>query len=706
MVSQFETSVFAKEWFEPYPLELIEQIGKDSSIDIPDVPPKNKPIGIPALDVAVGPVLRLLASLEENLNNYRGSILLVINEAQNSQFPVVKYAIGPAISVFSDAGSTIIDTQEVSVMNGEFPGEMIHKEKDFAFYRFTIDLLLTNVEQVVKYSINGESKPYFSFFIPSVDQTMNILSFSCNGFSLNADTFKYKNSLWYDLLRNHATLHHYHVAIGGGDQLYSDKVKLVSEEFKESLKHKHFFNDALDEQLENFYLSNYTSWFGQGHWIGPNGKTLQALFPIALASIPFVNIYDDHDIIDGYGTYKDSTMSSPLFKGLGETAFKYYLLFQHHTSPFEKNQSLEKSWIFGAQRGPFINEYARSLYIRLGKSVAFLGMDCRTERKNNQVVLEKSYDLMFHRLQKELELESGKQIKHLLVLLGVPIAYPRLVWLEKLLKSPILAPARMMAEQGLINRGLVNEFDGAIEVVDDLEDHWCAANHKHERNRLVGRLQYFGAKNKIRITILSGDVHLGAIGRFKSRIHKHSIISKHIKSNEEILQSPEKDPRLMLNIVSSAITNVPPPNGMATLLYKRGGKIHRFDHSTDEDMVDIFRKDVNGTHRNNRMFNNRRNYASLIMSRSLPRYKDIEDGTIKFPGLISDGDATTDNKDLYGKVGENTLKKVGYPLLSDSLSAFLHMERSAEEVNSECSMYEIVIPPLVEGQELEFIGEK
>jgi hypothetical protein len=36
-----------------------------------------------------------------------------------------------------------------------------------------------------------------------------------------------------------------------------------------------------------------------------------------LASIPAVNIWDDHDIVDGFGSYKDKWMRAPMFLGIG-----------------------------------------------------------------------------------------------------------------------------------------------------------------------------------------------------------------------------------------------------------------------------------------------------------------------------------------------------------------------------------------------------
>lgn len=85
------------------------------------------------------------------------------------------------------------------------------------------------------------------------------------------------------------------------------------------------------------------------------------------------------DIIDGFGSYPKQLMNSPVFMGLGAVAFKYYMLFQHQSVPNE-TQADEPSWILGAAPGPYINELSRSVFMSLGKRVAFLGMDCRTER--------------------------------------------------------------------------------------------------------------------------------------------------------------------------------------------------------------------------------------------------------------------------------------------------------------------------------------
>ena len=93
------------------------------------------------------------------------------------------------------------------------------------------------------------------------------------------------------------------------------------------------------------------------------------------------------------------------------------------------------------------------------------------------------------------------ETKHLIVLLGVPIAYPRLVWLENILTSRMMDPIKAAGRMGLLG-GFLNQFDGGVEILDDLDDHWTAKNHKEERNWFLEKLQDLAAEKSVRITIL------------------------------------------------------------------------------------------------------------------------------------------------------------------------------------------------------------
>ena len=50
----------------------------------------------------------------------------------------------------------------------------------------------------------------------------------------------------------------------------------------------------------------------------------------------------------------------------------------------------------------------------------------------------------------------------------------------------------------------------------------------------------------------------------------------------------------MVNIISSAITNAPPPNAVANMLNKRN-KLHHFNSETDENLMELFYQNPNGT---------------------------------------------------------------------------------------------------------------
>lgn len=123
-----------------------------------------------------------------------------------------------------------------------------------------------------------------------------------------------------------------------------------------------------------------------------------------------------------------------------------------------------------------------------------------------------------------------------------------------------------------------------------------AKHHKAERNWFIEELQALAAEKSVRITILGGDVHLAAVGRFFS--------------NRKLGISKDHDHRYIPNVVSSAIVNTPPPELMADTINKRN-KIHHLDDDTDEDMIPLFTHDVDGKARNNRHLLPRRNWCSI-----------------------------------------------------------------------------------------------
>ncbi len=115
-------------------------------------------------------------------------------------------------------------------------------------------------------------------------------------------------------------------------------------------------------------------------------------------------------------------MRSPYFYTIGKAAWKYYMLFQQHTPPNDKSD--DPSWVISKEVGPYIRQKSRSIFTTFGKRVAFYGLDCRVDRTLTRICYESTYDAMFHRLDSEIS-AGQTQMRHLLLLLGVPIAYPR-----------------------------------------------------------------------------------------------------------------------------------------------------------------------------------------------------------------------------------------------------------------------------------------
>jgi hypothetical protein len=150
-------------------------------------------------------------------------------------------------------------------------------------------------------------------------------------------------------------------------------------------------------------------------------------------------------------------MECDVFRGIGGVAYKYYLLFQHHLAPpvstyttdapqtmtndgsgvgvdpaqtkntyVLQNEEEHPSYIIGHRPGPYVAEHSRSIFTRLGARIAFFGLDGRTERTRHQVNYPETYQMIYDRVTSELAraAASDRPIHHLVVLLGIPIAYP------------------------------------------------------------------------------------------------------------------------------------------------------------------------------------------------------------------------------------------------------------------------------------------
>jgi len=169
--------------------------------------------------------------------------------------------------------------------------------------------------------------------------------------------------------------------------------------------------DEIETCIERFFFRWYCEWFGSG------------TFSKCIAQVPMINMLDDHDLIDGFGTYTDPLMKAPVFNQVGVRGYYWYMLFQLFINPdvdgtsTEKGAHPSKSMIM-AEKGTYMPWRHQSFLTYLGPKQYMLLVDCRAERKVDQIVTKKSYDIIFKRIREDVP--AG--VEHLVILLGVPLA--------------------------------------------------------------------------------------------------------------------------------------------------------------------------------------------------------------------------------------------------------------------------------------------
>ncbi|KAI9456269.1 hypothetical protein BJY52DRAFT_1204831 [Lactarius psammicola] len=565
----------------------------------------------PYLQFMCGPLLRYDTVDERGV--WHGAALIVTADAGSIYEPSPAFTTTPGMDTRIELGPHPADplAQPFQGLEGgeHFQGPNLQKQKvlgqeiyvysgrggTYTFWRFLIRIPLTQSEMKIQYTVNDGLE--MDFFVPARNQTMRLAAYSCNGFSagLNPDDFRGPgfqsgyDPVWVDLLAKHAE-RPFHVLVGGGDQLYCDGITREPElqewvnHPKPEEKKKCPLTQEILSALDRFYFNHYCQTFRSG------------AFARANSSIPMLNMADPDDL-----------QKAPIFNTIGSRGFFFYLLFQCFI-----NVSVDgiddrpgahpmKSLILGGP-GAYVPFPSHSFLTPIGPTAWLLMLDCRAERKLSQVCSQEEYKKVFQRLH---TLPPG--VEHLIVQIGIPIAYPRMVFLETALSSKF-NPLITLGRSGSLGlKGFVNKFNADAELLDDLNDHWTSKYHKAERNWLIEQLQLFARHRRIRVSLLSGDVHCAAVGVLKTLR----------KGKKAAALNPELDHRYMLNIVTSmeAILYSRPPNGVLTMVSTLSTKRHRTLHyaDTDEEMCPLFVKDTDGSKPKSQYIMGRRNWCSITL---------------------------------------------------------------------------------------------
>jgi PhoD related phosphatase len=261
------------------------------------------------IDVLCGPLLNYRRMSNELSNNptWHGSVLIVAKPG--SEQPTLR--LGCIGAVHGVAQSQPLPSER------SFPGERLYEDPGKAFWRFMIDVPVLDFEANWQYLLVQSSSTHPKVFIvPAKTQSMRMMFHSCNGFSVGTDEDAWSGpALWSDVLRVHKEKP-FHVMIGGGDQIYNDNVRVIGPlkewtDIKNPIKRRDYqFNEDLRQRCDDHYYNNYIRWYGTEP------------FKSANCVIPQINIWDDHDIIDGFGSYTDRFMRCHVFRGIGGVAHK------------------------------------------------------------------------------------------------------------------------------------------------------------------------------------------------------------------------------------------------------------------------------------------------------------------------------------------------------------------------------------------------
>lgn len=389
------------------------------------------------------------------------------------------------------------------------------------FFGCALAAPVADTDTSVDYGFAGDHR--WTFTVPGKEQQPRIAYASCNGFSNVADMKRVpdKNAMWSDLLAAHDRLR-YHLLLMGGDQIYADQLWDVVEElrgFDELPRQERATrppSPGLHDAVLQFYARTYCERFGQD------------VVAKVLASVPTVMMWDDHEIFDGWGSYSDEEQQSAVFRTVFAAARTCFMLFQLQSNP------TAPSWPVLPGAGGF-----NALFVI--RDLGLLVLDLRSERTQRQVIAPETWNTIFRAM------EDTHDLRHLLVMSSIPVVHPDMSFIEEVL-------------------GYV---PGMQENEDDLHDQWASYLHRLERLRLAHRLLDYSAAEGTRVTILSGDVHVAALGVLES--------TRRIVGQE--------NSNIVNQLTSSGIVHPPPPRTMRYFLESIGGRVQELDRDVSGYML-------------------------------------------------------------------------------------------------------------------------
>ena len=338
---------------------------------------------------------------------------------------------------------------------------------------------------------NSSNYPHRVFRTLSSKRPPRVALVTCNGPWEMPQKRKY--ALWRELQKQ-VNAGKVDLVLHGGDQIYADPVRVSALELlaKDSATSAEtIYQHAIARYVEKYLWA----------WSVPEMREI-------LGTVPHLMMWDDHEVYDGWGSNEED--AQPESQAIFRAAKEAFSVFQRSHGPMAWSN---KTHGWGV----------------LTDSVGIAALDGRSLRNYSKGVVHGAEQLNL--FAEWLKAAATLKLKHLFVMVGIPVVFAPIVGLLKLYEA---TPWRE-------------------EMTDDLRDAWVAPNNAEELRRLLFRVfDFIKASPETHVTLLSGDVHVGTLAAI------HSTLTAHGGS--------ASTPVVLHQITSSGIATAPPTGISAALL--------------------------------------------------------------------------------------------------------------------------------------------
>jgi len=331
------------------------------------------------------------------------------------------------------------------------------------------------------YSVDGRHYPVAT----DLRGDLRVAFVSCNGQEHGdaARSLSERDAMWDRLAEEHGRAP-CHLLLHGGDQIYADEILTAHPDLAQW--------QALPPRRRGDMRFGEALHAAARRWLFGRYLAIAAQPPIArlMAAVPSLMMWDDHDIMDGWGSHPPAVLDSAVGRGLFQVAREMCALFQLGAAADELPE------ICGDVEGGTLTWAARF------PGLTVVAPDLRSERRPHRVMSQSGWSV-YERLLGEAPAGDRR-----LVISTVPGLGPRLSWVE----------------------WLMDLIPGAQKYEDDLRDQWQSRPHRAEWRRFLAGLEREVVARQTPVTLLSGEIHLAGRGemRLGGARRLHQLISSGI----------------------------------------------------------------------------------------------------------------------------------------------------------------------------------